>query len=353
MAIRRIKLEGFRNLKDQQLELHSKLNLISGNNGAGKTSFLEALHIICQGRSFKTQYINECINHDHDRLVVFGQFDSHKAGFLRQGNKTLIRKDNQNVQKLSALAEMSPVRILNSNTFELVSSKPTVKREFMDWYLFHVEHQFQQHWLNYTHALKQRNALLKQKGDDSLIEYWDSHLVSASNPIHRMRAAFVDEISNRVIGKKDSLISDTEVRIVYSAGWDCKKDLMEVYRDSREKDKRYGFTQHGLHRDNINIQTCGKAASQVLSRGQQKRLAINLMLNQIQMLQDNTKKSVILLIDDLASELDKSSIKAVMRHLEGMKLQLFLTAIEKDFHSLSATQDYKMFHVEHGMIAPV
>ena len=139
----------------------------------------------------------------------------------------------------------------------------------------------------------------------------------------------------------------------YVPGWDTKLSLQDNLKKHRGKDIKYGYTQFGIHRDNIIIKSKHYPVKNVLSRGQQKRLAVSLTLAQIILVNNMTGKSVILIVDDIQSELDDKSVQLVLRILSKSSVQLFVTSIKEDISLLRYQQDYKMFHVEHGMIRSV
>jgi len=163
MTLRQISLNNFRNLQPATLELNPRLNILYGSNASGKTNFLEAIYVLCQGQSFKTKSLSQCIQHTKSSLLLFSYFSNYKVGISRSSKSMTIRVNNETINKVSTLAEKSPVRIVNSNTLNLIIGSPSEKREFLDWSLFHVEQNYHQLWMEYNHALKQRNALLKQK----------------------------------------------------------------------------------------------------------------------------------------------------------------------------------------------
>ena len=353
MAIRQLSLNDFRNLHSTTLDFDPHFNIILGQNGAGKTSLLEAIYIICQGQSFKTRSLEQCIQHDKESFLIFARFDHYKAGISRDHNQTKIRLNNENISRLSELAEKTPVRIINADTFSLVDGPPSIKREYIDWCVFHVEHDYHTLWLEYRHALKQRNALLKTRQQKKQLVFWDEHLNLKNDLIYKQRKKYVAKIDGVIKNQLNSLVEDLEISIEYRPGWDTKQSLFQQLKKQQDKDFRHGFTHYGIHRDDIKIFTRKLPIEQELSRGQLKRLSIGLILAQILLLKKYTDKPIILLIDDINAELDTTSLQVILQLLSDQGLQLFVTSIEGLDASLQKTKEYKMFHVEHGMIRPV
>ena len=146
------------------------------------------------------------------------------------------------------------------------------------------------------------------------------------------------------------LTEDMQIHLEYRPGWNSELSLKQVFQQQRDKDLRYGFTHSGIHRDDIKITTQGLAIEQELSRGQLKRLSTTLILAQICLLKQKTAKPAILLIDDINAELDKTSLEMIVELLSGLDLQIFITSIDGLPEPLPSNKEYKMFHVEHGMI---
>ena len=353
MAIRQISLNNFRNLRPTTLTLHPRFNLIQGFNASGKTSFLEAVNFLCEGRSFKTHLSDTCIQHSKKDFLLFARFQSYKVGYSRDTSGSKIRLDNETITSLSTLARNTPVRVIDADIFKLITGSPRLKREYLDWLLFHVEHQYHEVWSKHRHILKQRNALLKQKKDLSQLDQWDTSLVLYAEKIHQLRKRWVEEVENEITHHFDSFLGDLDIKIEYHPGWKIENGLKNELLDKRSRDKRYGFTSVGCHRDDLIITSAGLPAQQILSRGQIKRLSTCLYLAQIRILSEKKAIQSIVLIDDLLSELDPDAVKKIILILSKLDIQAFITTINVPSSITTLLEEYKLFHVEHGMIKPV
>jgi DNA replication and repair protein RecF len=353
MSLRQLSLTDFRNLKSSTLEFSPGLNIIVGGNASGKTSFLESISIVCQGRSFRTTRLDDCIQHDKEGLLLFGVFENYKSGISRTKNETRVKINGENVHRLSNLAERTPVNIINPDSFELVSGSPGLKREYIDRCLFHVEHSYRDTWVQFMHALKQRNALLRSRKNLSQLDYWNDYLCQHSLKIYSYRKKYIRAISDVIGSDLSVLTDDLGVSFQYVAGWKTEVDLRKIYEESQSKDIKYGFTQYGVHRDNIVIKTNNHSVKSELSRGQVKRLSLAMVLAQIILIKRITGKKVILLLDDIHSELDEDSVSLVMETLFKIDIQLFISLIRSGNYPPFQGQECKMFHVEHGIIKAV
>lgn len=352
MSLRQFSLTDFRNLQSTTLDFHPRLNLLYGANGSGKTSLLEAIHINCQAQSFRQHQLKKCIKHGSDRFLLFGKFDSHKAGISRSDSKQEIRVNGESVNKQSELVRLKPVKVFNAETFQLLSGPPEVRRKYLDWCLFHVEHSYGDNWLKFRHALKQRNKLLKDRRNLQLLDYWDDYLVDPSQALCDSRKKYCDKISSLMASDLNQLFGDLNVTIDYKLGWDDSLDLLCALKNNKEKDIRAGFTGQGVHRDNIVILSDGRPAKDVLSRGQLKRLTIVLLIAALKIVAEHNEYPIILLIDDLKAEMDEKSEEVIYSALSCLDLQVFITNIREGVPEALKGKDFKMFHVEHGMIKP-
>ena len=352
MAISQLSLTDFRNLKSTTLDLDPRLNLISGANGSGKTSLLEAIYVLCQAHSFRSHQLRQCIRYDKPGFLLFGRFEGFKAGLAKNNKKLEIRIDGETIKRRSELVKRAPVNILNADIFQLIEGSPQKRRAFLDWCLFHVEPDYAEHWRKFQHALKQRNRLLKSRKDLNLLDYWDQHLLDPSLEISSMRREYSKAVENILVGVLNKVLSGIPLEINYQQGWPVNQDLAEALGGHRDGDIRSGFTSVGIHRDDIVMTSEGRKVGEILSRGQSKRVCLAMLLAVLNLVNKTRKKRIILLIDDLHSELDREAQDLVYDQLLDMDLQLFISNIESVAPGSVGAKEFKLFHVEHGTIKP-
>ncbi len=352
MAISQLSLTDFRNLKSTTLDLDPRLNLISGANGSGKTSLLEAIYVLCQAHSFRSHQLRQCIRYDKPGFLLFGRFEGFKAGLAKNNKKLEIRIDGETIKRRSELVKRAPVNILNADIFQLIEGSPQKRRAFLDWCLFHVEPDYAEHWRKFQHALKQRNRLLKSRKDLKLLDYWDQHLLDPSLEISSMRREYSKAVENILVGVLNKVLSGIPLEINYQQGWPVNQDLAEALGGHRDGDIRSGFTSVGIHRDDIVMTSEGRKVGEILSRGQSKRVCLAMLLAVLNLVNKTRKKRIILLIDDLHSELDREAQDLVYDQLLDMDLQLFISNIESVAPGSVGAKEFKLFHVEHGTIKP-
>ena len=352
MGIRQLSLTDFRNLKSTTLDFDSSLNLVCGANGAGKTSLLEAIYVLCQAHSFRTHQLKQCVRHGREGFLLFGRFDGFKAGLAKRERRLEIHIDGEVVKRRSELVRRAPINIVNADSFALIDGAPQKRRAYLDWCLFHVEHDYADNWARFQHALKQRNRLLKSRQDLDLIDYWDRHLIEPSLRLQDRRADYCRQLQGLMQHELSEVLQGIPLRLEYRPGWPDDIELGEALRQNRERDIRLGYTGQGIHRDDLVMTTEGRPVGEVLSRGQSKRLCLALLIAVLKLVDRGHQGRIILLIDDLHSELDAEAQALVYRLLEQLDLQLFISNIDCSIPAPLEAKDLRMFHVEHGIIKP-
>jgi len=177
MALQQLSIADFRNLEDATLELDPRINLIVGRNAAGKTSLLEALSVIVQGKSFRSRQLTPCIRKGHDSFLLFARNHGHRCGFRYGSSKRELRIDGKNVHRIRELAQITAAVVMDHRSVELITGPPGNRRQFIDWLVFHVKPSYADHWSRAQYILKQRNAILRQRKNLDMLDYWDPLLV--------------------------------------------------------------------------------------------------------------------------------------------------------------------------------
>ncbi|MCK5880406.1 MAG: DNA replication/repair protein RecF [Sinobacterium sp.] len=378
MIIQRIQLSNTRNLEAVDLDAFSQLNFFIGANGSGKTSFLEAIAIASLGRSFRSNKVHTVINQQQSQLSVFIALEdeagnAHKLGIMRdRKNSFMVRINGANAKSLSELSAILPLVILDANAFDLLDGSPSIRRKFIDWGVFHVEHQFLECWKNFNRILKQRNALLR-KGVEDYNHYlpWDKELVTLSLAIESFRlhylAAFQLQLQETLTELDKSL---TDNKVFYKNGWGIERlelhdlsvdkepgfdeeTLLALLKASFERDLKYQRTHIGPHKADMEIKQARLSVKDLYSRGQKKTLVAAMQLAQARVVSQLTSKQPILLLDDLPSELDAEHLKAFIGFVIREEYQCFITSVDEQIYKQNMHIKARMFHVERGKIMPV
>jgi len=340
MSLQQLSIASFRNLKDATLDFDASVNLIQGANAAGKTSLIEAISVITLGKSFRTARLGHCIRHGDDSFLIFSRHKNYRAGFRYGKKKHEIRIDGEKTSRMRDLASRSALLVIDEKTIELITGKPARRRQFIDWLLFHVEQDYADLWSRSMYLLKQRNALLRQRKDLHLLDYWDPLLIESSIRLHSLRQKQLSDLLTRVSG----------YLIEYRPGFDDAAYDQQL-QQSRDKDIRQGFTHHHFNRaDLLFLTEQGMPVHENSSRGQTKTLSTDLHILAVEAIKRVSEKPVIILADDLNAELDQQNLSNLYQKLISQKTQLFVTGLNHHSFPEVLTDQCRMFHVEHGMI---
>ena len=346
--------ERFRCLKKVDLEFDSSYNLVVGKNASGKTSLLEALAYLGRGKSFRGAPATTLVMHGETDFVLFGQVEHdgrRQSVGVRNGRGGLeIRVDGDSEGGLAKLAEALPLQVIDPEVHNLVAGGPEQRRRFLDWLVFHVEHEFLDVWRRFRRVLRQRNSLLKGGAGAAELESWDQEFVAVGVRIDEIRRTVL-EFALPVLEESASALLDEAVTLEYSPGWKAGVELADALKSGLARDVQLGSTQSGPHRAEVKIVTNERQAKRLVSRGQQKLLASALILGGSDVVQTALERPLVLLMDDPAAELDDDSLARIMSGAAGLGAQLIVTSL--DAAAIPFPSAPRMFHVEHGEIAAV
>ena len=348
---------GVRNLARVDVDLSEGATALFGANGSGKTSFLEAIHLLGTGRSFRARHAKSIIQHSHATCRVVGQIRrgarSESVGVEKGRDAGLrARIGGENVSSMSELAQALPIVLLDTDSISLLTGAPEGRRRLLDGTLFHVEQGFLALWRRYIQAVRQRNGGLRH-GILDADSAWRRQLAEAGELLTAYRAQMVEQLSDRLAVLAASLSGDlVDVSVQFRRGWDRSLDLAEALERSGQRDAAQGFTQVGPHRADLRVMVGDMLAADILSRGQMKLLLVALKLVQGRLIEESGPTRPLYLVDDLPAELDAAHCASVCKEL-GVNRQVVLTAVDRAaLEAAWQAGPLSLFHVEHGRVAP-
>ncbi len=351
MAISRVEIRNLRNIQSLSIDPVPGINILTGPNGAGKTSILEGLYLLGRGRSFRTSQARPIIREGTECAEVVGRKSGSPAlvaGVRRCITTSEIRINGETVGRLSELARHFPVQLVTPRSHELLERGPDLRRRFLDWGLFHVEPGYSGLVSRYNRALKQRNVALRGKPSDA--RSWEPQIAEFGERIHFLRDRYLNELNNRLVVIKDLLGLESLPELTITRSWTQEEGLLNGLKRKFSTDAGNGFTSVGPHRDDFKVRYQGVAAVDRLSRGQQKMVVLGLTLAQLYEVSRGDSPKPILLVDDLAAELDTNARERVMEHLLETMIQVFVSALDSKFLVGGSVKQAKVFHVEQGSL---
>lgn len=355
MAIQRLNIKNFRNIQDVTLFPSPRINYLCGPNGSGKTSLLEAIHCLGRSRSFRTHSTNQLINKNSENFFLVAKVVSDNRefniGFQHDKQHSEIHLAGKQISRAGELASALPIAVLETGLHTIIEGSPEYRRKFLDWGVFHVEHDFHLVWKRFRRALSQRNASIKAGWSRKAISQWNNELVDAAQKLDSFRRVYVQQLVENLEPLVSSFSGLGPITLNYQSGWRQGSSYGEYLNEQFDSDLERGFTQFGPHRADLRIQTHNGLAKDILSRGQQKLCMASLVLAQCQQLSKQMVKAVIL-VDDLAAELDQENRDALIHALINTGSQVFITCTDI-FSTRGGEQvESKMFHVKQGNIVP-
>ena len=355
MYITSLRISDLRILENLRIEPCPGINFIVGDNGVGKTSVLEAIYLAGRGRTFRHVDAGPMIREGAECVTVVVEIASNDKGGrsilgIRRCKKDLsCRLDGQDVNKRSVLAEALPVQWIGSQPQLFLGLGPDVRRRFVDMGVFHVEHAYLEVLGEFQRNLRQRNAAIRQ-GRASDVQIWNRPLAQAAETVHAHRAGFVEELMARAIAIMAAWDPGYSLAYRFKPGWNPDTTLFEQLEEKIDADLRLGYTSRAPQRAELELIADGGLAEKKLSRGQQKLLVLSINLAFTDLLIRHRRNAPIVLIDDLAAELDPGNRERIMIELAKRGGQVFLTKIQAGALK-AATSGTKTFHVEHGTLS--
>mgnify|MGYP003599520291 CR=1 FL=1 len=355
MHMTRLNIQRVRNLKAVALYQLQPFNVFYGVNGSGKTSILEAIHLLATGRSFRTHMPKHYIQHETTNAIVFAQSATEKIGMQKLlSGEQLMKVNGDTVATQGQLAKILPLQLIDPLSTEIIDHGAKPRRQLLDWLMFHVEPEFYHAWQYYSRALKQRNSLLKSQRNLRLLdlEPWNKMLSDYGEILHSQRVEIVEQWKVYLQQDLAQLLPDLNIELEYSAGFHVEQGLAYDLIHYHQKDLDRRYTEYGPHRADLRLKTPMGDADVVLSRGQKKLLIMALKLSQIAMLHACNKETVVLL-DDVTAELDLTAQQRLIARLSQLGSQVFMTtldheSVKKHLHDLSIS--YQLFNVDHGQV---
>jgi DNA replication and repair protein RecF len=362
MLLESLEAHQFRNLSGEVF-WGEGLNIISGENGQGKTSWLEAIYLLATTKSFRTQRPQEATRFGESLIVVRGRVarsrDVHRdLQVTIQGNSKSLSLNGKRETVASYLSQLHVVAF-TVDELEVVRGGPDARRRFLDRGIVSLHHSYVQTLADYQRVIKQKNRLLQDMSDSDvkiehvreLIEPWNEQIVILGSDIHRARSDYVERLKQSL---QQQLFEREEVTIRYVSALEGKGDLTEYESLLRERlrfrlqaEIASGYALIGPHRDELEILFDGREIRTYGSSGQQRSALILLDLAAISVYYSWHNEYPLFLMDDVDAELDKGRIGRLLEHLEG-RTQTFVTTSKGDLIKEFAG-NAKVFEVSNGV----
>lgn len=350
-TLQRVDIHNVRNLEHVTLEADANINLICGANASGKTSFLEAIHVLTTGRSFRTHRLSKILSYGQSTFTISGQLGNtnrHQIGVELKDGRIRLRANGQVLKRTSELATLLTCIPVHQESYQILTHGPRYRRQFLDWAVFHVEQSYLPVWKRCQRALKQRNSALQLNPDTAGV--WDQELTAASSQLYDLRNNYFNELKQSLIAYCDELLPGIGLDAEFFPGWDLENGLAATLKRNLPSDIQAGYSRAGPHRADLRLTVDKRPIQDVVSRGQLKLAITAMMIAQAQVYRQRSGNNCILLIDDLDAELDDSKVGTLSSLVASLGIQVFISTTSTHRLPFFLPENKRMFHVKHGII---
>ena len=365
MILRSLRAVGWRNLEPTALQPGPRATVFFGNNGQGKTNLMEAAHYLVEFRSFRTKAPGELVNWNAQRAaltaeVSFGGLERRLEIELGPGLKS-VRLDNKAVRRDAARTRGLGVVVFVPDDLMLPKAPPSARRSFVDRAAFAADRSFYAEAVTHQKVLRSRNALLRRGGGGgpALLETYDEELARAAARLTVRRRTLVAALAPRVRELFVALHGPLDAEIRYRSDRrieeaqneeDLKTAILAGLRASRPVDLRRGHTGFGPHTDDLELLLGGRPVRTHGSQGQMRSLVLALKLAELANLEEALGEPPLLLLDDVASELDERRRGQLFETIVGLGGQSFISVTDRNL--IPALPGRIDFEIEAGRVWP-
>lgn len=371
MIIKSISADGYKNLDNVKIDLDPKMNIVCGENAQGKTNLIEAVWLCSGCRSFRGTRDKDFIGFERDSAdvgITFKDMErtqeinfSVKRGAVKE---KLVTLNGVKLPLLSKLFGSFRCVVFTPEDLSLTKGSPDNRRSFLDLSISQVKPSYINALNKYNNILSHRNALLKSMSrgigeNTSYLDVWNEQLAEAGAYISVLRYTFSIILNNYTKILYNSITNGNENLDLYyqstifenlEGETDFRNKLANIYIDrlkaSEEVDIKTGFTNAGIHRDDIGAYINGLSVREFGSQGQARSAALSMKLAQAQIIKKECGEAPVMLLDDVLSELDPARKKFILNNIEDM--QVLITCCDSKF--ITDMTDGKVFEMKKGKI---
>ena len=243
-------IENFRNIKTCDLSLFSQFNLFYGENGAGKTSLLEAIYYLATAKSFRTESVEKIIHYETPYLLISAAWRHNQVtsmlGIQRDKNGlATIHLNQQPVKSIAAVSAELPIQFIGAESHRLLTDGPKVRRQFLDWGLFYTDPLFFSTWKQFQKILVQRNAALKARASRDELFIWNKMFSDVATLLHTHRKNYINSFLDGFYQILEKFLPHQAISFLYAPGWDENVALNVLLDAELYKELQVGHTLHG------------------------------------------------------------------------------------------------------------
>ena len=361
MYLKRLSLINFKNIGQEEFPLTPGINCFVGDNGAGKTNFIDAIHYLSMCKSAFSMTDTQSVRHGEEFCLPEGSYErsdgrgeKNVCSFARRGGKTL-KRNGKEYDRLSDHVGLVPVVIVSPADTALVSDAADERRRYLNGCISQLDRGYLSAVMRYNAVLSERNRYLKVGSDEDMLSIYDRQLAEHGQAIYEKRKAFAERLQP-LVGEYYALLSGRreQVELTYRSEL-AEAPFTELLQRARQRDLANQFTTAGIHRDDLVLRIDGYPLRKYGSQGQQKSFLVALKLAQYRIVGADKGEKPILLLDDLFDKLDMGRVEQLIKLVSGEEFgQIVITDCNKvRLETILGRQggNYRLYVVANGEIA--
>ena len=337
LAIESISVRGMRNLAAVDLEPGHRFNVLSGDNGQGKTNFIEAVYVLCTSKSFRASRPGELVAHEGEiasvRATLREEPDVREQSVGVRAGARLVRIDGKKPVNLAAYAVRTPVVVFHPGVVSLSMGGGTERRRLLDRVALYSSPGSLSDAESYARAIRERQRSLEMRGIDSAdLDHWEELVVRHGMAVSLARAEAASSLAcaaTNIFARIGAAREPLRATYARNAPVDANEYSAELAR-RRAQDARRGTASLGPHRDDLFLQLGAYPVRGIASQGQHRAVVLALKLAEIDVVGEARGVHPILLLDDVSSELDSDRTASLFSFLQEKRGQVFLTTTRRE-----------------------
>ena len=313
MVIKNVSIKNFRNYDSLKLKFNSKINILYGENGVGKTNLLESIYLLALTKSHRSFLDNSLIKNNKDFSNVKGNFVINDIDYTFEvnllENQKVIKIDNKEIKKLSDYLSKINIIIFYPDDLQIIKGSPNERRNYLNLELSQIFNNYVDVLAKYHKILKMRNNYLKNKVkfDKNYFDIITDHLIDYALIITKLRKKYINKINEKCSDIYENLTGIKNFNVKYISNYNenlDKESINKMYKDIEIQELKYNVTLIGPQKDDLEFYIDDKNIKNFGSQGQQRMAVLSIKLAELQIIYEYKNTMPILLLDDVLSELD-------------------------------------------------
>ncbi len=358
MIIKNISIKNFRNYDSLNLRFNSKINILYGKNGVGKTNLLESIYLLALTKSHRSFLDNSLIKKNKDFSNVKGNFVINEIDYVFEVNLTenqkMIKIDNQEIKKLSDYLSKINIIIFYPDDLQIIKGSPNERRNYLNLELSQIFTNYIEVLTKYNKILKMRNNYLKNslKYDKNYFDILTDHLIDYALIITKLRKKYISKINDKCSSIYENLTGIKNYNVKYISNYNDnydKETIKKMYENILNQEMKYKVTLIGPQKDDLEFFIEDKNIKNYGSQGQQRMAVLALKLAELQIIKEYKNQIPILLLDDVLSELDIDKRNKLLSYIKNNS-QVIITTTDLKNIDESILKKSKKICINNGKI---